>query len=156
MLLLQKPGYLFSRYELASTLLTFGTRLTVLDLNLPANWDPAPKPVAGFPKPAFPVRPKDYKTGKPTCAHLSKIADYTYVLDVVLGYLPNLKNLSFVGPYASTSVFSAFPPSLTQCVLGFALPLLRSSDSTTLSAASPLAAARRSSRSRLPRSSTRT
>ncbi|BGP23845.1 hypothetical protein Rt10032_c05g2438 [Rhodotorula toruloides] len=117
-LLLQKPGHLFSRYELASTLLTFGTHLTVLDLNLPANWDPAPKAIAGFPKPVFPVRPKDYKPGKTTSAHLSEVAEYTYVLDAVLGYLPNLKSLSIIGPYASTSIFSAFPPSLTHISFG--------------------------------------
>ncbi|GAA6046354.1 hypothetical protein JCM3770_004879 [Rhodotorula araucariae] len=117
-LMLIRPGYLYGRFELASTLLHFGHKLTYLELLLPANWDPSPKVVAGIPKPVYPVRPKDYIVGKPTHEHLKKISSYTYLLDAVMPYLPNLKNLRFEGPYASTSVFSFFPPTLTHISYG--------------------------------------
>lgn len=111
---LARPGYLYSRFELASTLLSFGHKLTTLDLTLPAAWDPVPKLTAGIPGPAFPPRPKDYIVGKPKSEHLRKIATYTYPLDACMSYLPNLKKLRFEGPYASTSIFSFLPPTLTQ------------------------------------------
>jgi len=115
-LLLRDPGYLFSRTQLASTLLQFGHHLTDLELRLSASWDPAPKLLASATSPVYPVRPKDYVVGKPTPEHLRKLSGYTYLLDAVLPFLPKLKQLRFEGPYASTSVFSFFPQSLTQCV----------------------------------------
>ncbi|GAA5851816.1 hypothetical protein JCM9279_001895, partial [Rhodotorula babjevae] len=117
-LMLRDPGYLFSRTQLASTLLQFSHHLTDLDLSLPASWDPAPKISASASSPVYPVRPKDYVVGKPTPEHLKKLSGYTYLLDAVLPYLPKLKNLRFEGPYASTSVFSFFPSTLTHVAYG--------------------------------------
>ncbi|GAA5971855.1 hypothetical protein JCM11641_001540 [Rhodosporidiobolus odoratus] len=115
---LSRPSLDYDRQGLASTLLTFGAKLTSLVLVLPPIWHTAPRPGNGVPKKPFPVKSKDYKVGKPDYATLSKIADYHYVLDAIMPYLPALKELRFDGPHASTSIFSFFPPSLTKLTFG--------------------------------------
>ncbi|BGP15043.1 hypothetical protein JCM10213_002812 [Rhodosporidiobolus nylandii] len=115
---LHRPGFNFTRFGLASTLLTFGAKLTVLDLGLPSSWYPTPKPGNGVPKKPFPVKPKGYKPGNPTHDSLIKISEYHFLLDAIMPYLPNLKELRFDGPHASTSIFSFFPPSLSKLSFG--------------------------------------
>ncbi|GAA5986591.1 hypothetical protein JCM10908_003816 [Rhodotorula pacifica] len=111
-LALHRPSYLFKRTDLASTLLTFGHNLTMLDLLLPDTWDPVPKLLPGQSRPPFPVRPKDHKVGEPSDEYKTKVGRYTYLLDAVMPCLPNLTRLRFDGPHASAHVFAWFPEKL--------------------------------------------
>ncbi|GAA5904713.1 hypothetical protein JCM6882_008354 [Rhodosporidiobolus microsporus] len=117
-LTLTRPGLDFMRRDFAMTMLTFGHKLTILDLSIPTNWYPVPAPGNGVTKKPFPVRPKNYKVGAPKHDHVTKIAEYHYLLDAVMPYLPALKEVRWDGPIASTSVFSFFPPSLSKVAYG--------------------------------------
>ncbi|GAA5910829.1 hypothetical protein JCM5296_003381 [Sporobolomyces johnsonii] len=99
----------FTRFSLASTLLTYGANLTELVFVHAYDWDYRSKRHHELP---FPLRPKDYQNGKPQDEHLNQFAKYPYILDAVLPYLPKLKVLKFAGAHASTNVFSYFPASL--------------------------------------------
>ncbi|KDE07862.1 hypothetical protein MVLG_01956 [Microbotryum lychnidis-dioicae p1A1 Lamole] len=106
---------------LASTLLTFGVNLTHLSIDVESTWiadtrdsslltRDEPRRTSGK---GPPPRPKDYVNGRPTAQVVNGIAKYPFLLDAIVPYLRNLKNLSWTGRLASPPMFFSFPPSLS-------------------------------------------
>ncbi|GAA5928157.1 uncharacterized protein JCM15063_003801 [Sporobolomyces koalae] len=104
------PDY-FTRYDFALMMLEYGHKLTTLSLSLPSTWEPFPPPIGTF-KGNVPPKPKNYVVGDPSGEVLERIADYRYILDAILPYLPKLERLTWDGPQASSGIFAQLPPSL--------------------------------------------
>lgn len=115
------PSIALSRFGLASIILTFGTNLTELTLNIQSTWWPIPKSTNALTKPAFMIRPKTQKVGEPEETLLRAISLCPHFLDATVGHMPSLKMCKWDGPLASTAVFSAFPSSVTTLVSVFFL-----------------------------------
>ncbi|GAA5918697.1 hypothetical protein JCM1841_006245 [Sporobolomyces salmonicolor] len=110
-----RPSSVFTRFDLAFILLTYGETLTDLRLRFESSWWVEDPP---FPEGAVPACPSDYQTGKPTTEHLQQIADASYILDAALMYLPRLVSLDFNGALATAEMLNYVPESLQTLTWG--------------------------------------
>ncbi|KAH8927921.1 hypothetical protein BT69DRAFT_1346944 [Atractiella rhizophila] len=110
---IRHPSRSLTRAALTKAIMCHGLTLTSLNLSLQTEWHPVTVPLTA---PAVPYVPSPLPS-YPSPEQIKKVSRHPYLGDILIRWLPSLKNLTLDGPIYSNAIWSGLPDSMEKISL---------------------------------------